>query len=234
MIRRYGPLAVLLAVLIAAWAGGVTHELSLDALRRHHEGLRLFVAGHLALSLAAYIGLYALAAAVGLPGVALLTLAGGLLFGPWLGGSAAALGATAGAVVLFSAARSALGETLRRRAAEKGGLLQKVMDGAQHHAFISIFTLRLMPIAPFWLVNLAAGIAHAPLRAFLPATALGILPVTFAFSVIGASLESAFARGDHIDLHSLASPRILLALCALALLSLAPIAVRGLRRAGRG
>jgi uncharacterized membrane protein YdjX (TVP38/TMEM64 family) len=134
--------------------------------------------------------------------------------------AATVVGATIGAILVFYAVRTSLGEALRERAEASGGTLKKVIDGVRQGAFGYILTLRLIPLAPFWLVNVAAALAHAPLRAYALATFLGIMPGTFIYSGIGAGIGALVARGETPDLGVIFEPRVLLPLVALGLLSL--------------
>ena len=219
-VKRFVPLAVLIAAVVAVFASGVTQYLNLEALQANEAALRDFIDDNLMLALLAFIGVYALATAVSLPGAVVLTLGGGYLFGTWIGGSATVIGATVGAILVFYAVRTSLGEALRAKAEASGGTLKKVIDGVGQGAFGYILTLRLIPLAPFWLVNVAAALAHAPLRAYALATFLGIMPATFIYSGIGAGVGAVVARGETPDLGVIFEPRVLLPLVALGLLSL--------------
>ena len=110
---------------------------------------------------------------------------------------------------------------LRDKAEASGGRLKSVIDGVQAGAFGYILTLRLIPLAPFWLVNVAAALAHAPLRAYALATFIGIMPATFIYSGIGAGIGELLAQGKTPDLGVIFSPKVLLPLVALGLLTLA-------------
>lgn len=219
-VKRFAPLAVLIVVVIAVFASGVTRYLNLEALQANEAALRAFIENNLVLALLGFIGVYAFATMVSLPGAVILTLAGGYLFGTWSGGAATVIGATVGAILVFYAVRTSLGEVLRAKAEASGGTLKKVIDGVRHGAFGYILTLRLIPLAPFWLVNVAAALAHAPLRAYALATFLGIMPATFIYSGIGAGIGVLVARGETPDLGVIFEPRVLLPLVALGLLSL--------------
>ena len=219
--KRYLPLLILIVAVVAVFASGVTRYLNLEALQANEAALRGFVAANLPLALIAFITVYALSTAVSLPGAVILTLAGGYLFGTWIGGVATVIGATLGAVLVFYAVRTSLGQTLRDRAEASGGRLKAVIDGVQAGAFGYILTLRLIPLAPFWLVNVAAALAHAPLRAYALATFLGIMPATFIYSGIGAGIGELLARGEAPDLGVIFAPKVLLPLVALGLLTLA-------------
>ena len=219
-LRRYAPLLILAVIAAAILASGVGRQLSLDAMQHNETALRGFVARHRLLAIAAYVALYAVATAVSLPGALVLTLAGGFLFGTWIGGSATVVGATIGAIAVFYVVRSSLGAALRERAEATGGRLKAVMDGIQSGAFGYILTLRLIPLAPFWLVNVASALANAPLRAYALATLIGIVPATFIYSSIGAGLSQVLARGGRPDLGIIFEPYVFGPLTALGLLSL--------------
>ena len=218
---RFLPLVLLVLLVVAILASGVTRYLNLDALRTHEAALRAFIGAHRLLALAVFIGLYMVVTASSLPGATVLTLAGGYLFGTWFGGGATVIGATLGAIVVFIAVRTSLGAVLREKAERSGGKLKAVIDGVEAGAFGYILTLRLIPLAPFWLVNVAAALAGAPLRAYAAATFLGIMPATFIYSGIGAGIGAVVARGRTPNLGVIFEPRILLPLVALGLLSLA-------------
>ncbi len=231
LVKRYGPLAALVLAAAAVLVSGAGDWLSLDALRANEAAMRAFVSERLVLALLIFIAVYALATAISIPGGLVLTLAGGFLFGTWLGGAATVVGATIGAVAVFYAVRTSFGESLRRRAEASGGRLKTIIDGVAAGAFGYILTLRLIPIMPFWFVNVAAGLAHAPTGAYTLATLIGIVPATFIYSGIGAGIGELVARGETPDLGAILSPGILLPLIALGLLTLATTIYR--QRRGR-
>lgn len=219
-LRRYIPLLVLAGVVAAIFASGLANRISLESLRTHEADLRGLIAQNLPLALVSFIAIYAISTAVSLPGATVLTLAGGYLFGTWIGGAATVVGATIGAVMIFYAVRTSLGHALRERAEAAGGRLKAVMDGMREGAFGYILTLRLVPLAPFWLVNVAAALASAPLGAYTLATFIGIIPATFIYSGIGAGIGEVLARGMTPDLGLIFEPKVLGPLVALGLLSL--------------
>ncbi len=219
-IKRFVPLVVLIVVVIAVFASGVGRYLNLEALQTHEAALRGFVDDNLLLALLAFMAVYAVATAISFPGAVVLTLAGGYLFGTWTGGAATVIGATIGAIMVFYVVQTSLGAALRAKAEADGGTLKKVIDGVGQGAFGYILTLRLIPLAPFWLVNVAAALAHAPLRAYALATFIGIMPATFIYSGVGAGIGALVERGETPDLGVIFEPRVLLPLVALGLLSL--------------
>lgn len=190
-IKRFLPLAVLAAVMAVVFAMGWHKYLSLESIAANRDALQALIARNWLLAYLGYIGIYAAAVAVSIPGALILTLSGGLLFGWLLGGLAAVTGATLGAVALFLIARSAFGETLAARA---GPWLAKLRDGFQENALSYLLFLRLVPAFPFWLVNLAPALLGVPLGTFVVGTFIGIIPGTFAFASAGASLDSVIAN----------------------------------------
>jgi uncharacterized membrane protein YdjX (TVP38/TMEM64 family) len=212
--------------LAAAFAFGWTDYLSLDQLRERRNALQALVADHPVLSVAAFALLYALVVAFSIPGALILTLSGGFLFGVLVGGTATVLGATLGAVAVFIAARSAFGDVLKRRV---GGAVAKFEEGVRKNAFSYVLTLRLLPIFPFWLVNIGLGVVNIPLRTYALATFLGVIPGTFIYSALGAGLGSIFDRDEAPNISSVLEPQIFLPLAGLALLALAPTVIGRLR-----
>ncbi|NEX95094.1 VTT domain-containing protein [Caulobacter sp. 17J65-9] len=232
VVRRTAPLLLILALIAAVYFSGLYRYVSLDVLRERHQQLRDFVDAHFWTALALYVAAYALATTAAIPGALFLTLTGGFLFGTWIGGSVTAVAATAGAIFVYYAVRSVLGGWLRERAAHSGGTMARLRAGFDRNAFSYILTLRLIPVVPFVLINIAAGLAAVPIRAYAAATVIGILPATFIYSAVGASLGEVFDRGETPNLKLIFEPFVLFPLLGLAFLSLAlPPIVRAI--AGR-
>jgi uncharacterized membrane protein YdjX (TVP38/TMEM64 family) len=149
-----------------------------------------------------------------------LTLAGGFVFGGVVAGIYVVFGATIGATLIFLAARTAFGDVLRGRA---GAGLAKMEDGFRQNAFQYLLVLRLVPLFPFWLVNLVPAFLNVKLSTYVLATIIGIIPGTFVYAHVGAGLGAVFESGDEPDLGIIFQPQILLPILALAGLSLIPI-----------
>jgi uncharacterized membrane protein YdjX (TVP38/TMEM64 family) len=225
--RRWLPLLAIALGIALFFVFGLQRYLSLDALEANRAWLAAAVGAHRLLALAAYVGIYVLVVALSLPGATALTLAGGYLFGTWLGGSATILGATLGASLLFLAARSALAPWLKRRA---GPWLERMRAGFQANAFSYLLFLRLVPAFPFFIVNLVPAFLGIGLGVFMLATLIGIAPASFIFSSFGAGLANALDQGKAISLQGVLTPELLAGLAGLALLSLLPVAYRRWRR----
>lgn len=224
-VRRFVPLLMILAVFAGAYVSGLTRYLSIDAVQAHQVMLQNLVMEHPAAAVAAYVGLYALVTGAALPAALMLTLAGGFLFGPLVGGAATVVGATLGAFLTYAAMRSAFGRPLRRRAEQADGRLRRLIDGFGANAFSYVLSLRLLPMAPFPLVNMAAGLADAPARPYVLATVIGAMPTSFLFSSVGSGLGHALESGDAPGLAVIREPYVVWPLLGLAALSLASVAV---------
>ncbi|WP_436642323.1 TVP38/TMEM64 family protein [Microbaculum sp. FT89] len=252
---RWLPLALIVAAMAVAVSQGWYRHLTLESLVTHEMALRSFVSGNRAGALAIYAAIYIAVVALSLPGGLLLTLAGGFLFGWLLAGTVTVIAATIGAVIVFLIARSSLGSALAARAGPRLAALQQGFnDDAMHY----LLFLRLVPIFPFWLVNIAPALLGVSLSTYVIGTAVGIVPGTFAFAFVGAGLESVLAAQREsfeacvaaataknldptgacelgIDPSALVTPGLLAALVALGVLALVPIAAKKvLRRRSAG
>jgi len=228
---RFAPLVVIAGGLAVGYALGWQRYLSLGYLAASHEVLSDYVARNFTLSLVCFAAVYVLAVAFSFPAASILTVFGGFLFGWFAGAVTVVVAATAGATLLFMAARSAFGDMLRARV---GGKAARLADGFEKNAFGYLLALRLAPIFPFFVVNIAPALFNVPLRTYVTATILGILPGTFAYAYLGEGLESvldaARASGLEPSLKDLLTPEITIAFAALALVALVPTIVRRLRR----
>lgn len=220
--KRFSPilLIILLGIIFFIYFGTY---LSLGMLKQHHQVLTQWAHQNYILAVILYILLYILMIAISFPASALLTVAGGFLFGPIWGTLFAVISATTGASILFIAIKTAFGDTI----AEEGGIfLQKIEKGFEEAAFSYIMVLRLIPIFPFWLTNIIPPLLNANFRTYVIATFLGIIPTTLVYASVGNNLAAKFALGQDPDLGMVFKPEILLPILGLAVLSLIPIIYR--------
>jgi uncharacterized membrane protein YdjX (TVP38/TMEM64 family) len=224
---RLAPLAAIAAGFVLFFAFGLHRHVTFETLRDSRAALSAWVAAHEALAPLLYILAYAVVVACSLPVGLLATPIGGFLFGTLLGGTYAVIGATIGATALFLAARSALGELLRAKA---GGALARFEAGFRENAFAYLLVLRLIPLFPFFLVNLAPAFLGVPLATFVAATFVGIIPATFVYASVGAGLGAVFDAGAEPDFGIVLTPPVLGPLLGLALLALAPVAYRHFKK----
>ncbi|MDW3204817.1 MAG: TVP38/TMEM64 family protein [Alphaproteobacteria bacterium] len=232
--RRLLPVAVLLGLFAAFFASGLDRFVSLDALQAHRTDLQEFVGAHAVSAVLIYMILYAVMVAASLPGATIFTVTGGLLFGSLLGTVYTVFAATLGATIIFLIARSAFGDALRQKA---GGRVERLLDGFRDNAFSYLLVLRLVPLFPFFVVNVAPAFASVPLRIYVFATLIGIVPGTFVYAQVGAGFDSVIASGESLSLAGILTPDVILALVGLAGLSLIPVVYkyfRGRRPTGSG
>jgi uncharacterized membrane protein YdjX (TVP38/TMEM64 family) len=217
--RRLIPLVLLFAAAGAFLLAGGRHYLTFASLSQNRELLTDLVARGGALTVVAFILLYAGLTALSVPGAMLMTLASGFLFGPWLGALYALVGATAGASAVFLAARAGLAGLADR----VGPRVQRLKAGFREDALSYLLVLRLVPVFPFWLVNLVAGASGMKLLVYVTATFLGMIPGALVYAGIGSGVGDLIAAGRHPDPYTIFRPDILLPLIGLAALALLPV-----------
>ena len=232
-LKRFLPLLIVGAGLAAGYAAGLHEFLTLEALGEQRETLRTYVDDNGFLAGAVFLVLYTLAVAFSFPAASILTIFGGFLFGWFTGGVLVAFGATMGATAIFLAAKSAFGDVLKKKA---GPWAAKLADGFSKDAFNYLFVLRLAPVFPFFIMNIAPAFFDVKLRTYVVATFLGILPGTFAYAYLGEGIDSvllaAAESGTSVSITDLVTPELTFAFAALAAVAAIPTIVRKVR--GRG
>ena len=220
---RFLPILLLGAGLVVFFALGLHRYASFSTLAEQRTALLDWVARLGPLAPVVFIGAYIAVVAFSLPGATILTLAGGFVFGTLWGGIYAVTGATIGAIAVFLAARTAFGDALRARA---GSAIDRMEGGFRRNALSYLLVLRLIPIFPFFLVNLVPALLGVALPTYVAATFFGIMPGTFVYASVGAGLGAVFDAGGEPDLGVIFSAPVLLPLIGLAVLALAPVAYR--------
>ncbi|HEX2056398.1 MAG TPA: TVP38/TMEM64 family protein [Nitrospiraceae bacterium] len=215
------PLAgkIVLMVLLAAGIGlflyfDLGRYLSLGALKANRDRLLAFTEANYLAAAGLFIVLYCAVTGLSLPGATIMTLAGGFLFGSVPGMVYVNMGATSGATIAFLASRYLLRDWVEQKFGAKLGPIQ---EGFAKNAFSYLMTLRLIPLFPFFLVNLLSGLTRVNLGTYVAATALGIVPGSFVYAYAGRQL------GTLNSLKEIASPNVLLAFTLLGLLALVPV-----------
>jgi len=231
-LARFLPLALILVVAAIIFATGAQRYLTLDALKEHRAALETLVEENLVVAILLFALGYVAVAALSLPGATIMSLLGGFLFGPIIGTAIVVVSATIGATIIFTAAQTALGDSLRRRA---GPFVKKMEEGFKDNAFSYLLLLRLIPLFPFFIINIAPSLFDIRLRTFTVATFIGIIPGAFAFVSAGAGLGTVLNAGGEVELTGLLTqPTVLTPIVALSLLALLPIAAKkmGLLKSG--
>lgn len=215
-VRKFALAGAFLAGVALFWYLDLWHYLTLEELKMNQGRLTAYYEGHRWQTVAIFMALYIVVTALSLPGAAVLSLAAGALFGTFLGTLCAVLAATAGATAAFVAVRYLLRDAVLRRFGEK---LQGVNDELEARGANYLLFLRLVPLFPFFLVNLAAALTRLPLRSFVLVTLVGIIPGGLVYCNAGESLAGVESLGEIL------SGRVLFSFVLLGLFALVPAVV---------
>jgi len=204
--------------------------LTFETLRENREALLAFRDANYVQTVLVFMAIYILIVAFSLPGATIATLTGGFLFATFPGALFNIAAATAGASLIFLAARWGLGERFSARMDASQGNVRRIKQGIDENQWSMLFLIRLVPAVPFFVANLVPALVGVPLYRFAITTFLGIIPGTVVLTSVGAGLGGVFERGETPDLGIFFEPQILLpilGLCALAALPLLLKALRG-------
>jgi uncharacterized membrane protein YdjX (TVP38/TMEM64 family) len=212
-----GKLAVILMIALAIGAFfyfDLGRFLSLAVLKENRDNLLSFTQDHFAASAGLFILSYIIVTGLSLPGAVILTLAGGFLFGGLLGTLLVNIGATTGATLAFLVARYLLREAVEQKF---GRWLGPFQEGFNKNAFSYLMTLRLIPLFPFFVVNVVSGLTRVNVGTYVVSTALGIIPGSFVYAYAGQQL------GTINSLNEIASPNVIAAFVLLGMLAIVPV-----------
>ncbi len=187
---------------------------TLEALKDNKDTLKAYTQENYLLTVMLFIAVYTIQTGLSLPGATILTLAGGLLYGTFLGAFFVNIGATSGSVLAFIATRYLFRDSIEKKFGKR---LSGIQAGFAENGFNYLLTLRLIPLFPFFLVNLASGMTRIKLSTFVTGTAIGILPGSIVYTNAGKQL------GQINSLKDVASPGVLGAFVLLGMLSLLPV-----------
>ena len=226
VVGKWGLPAILICGLAGFSASGLDQLISWETMARHYAEISQFIGQNRATSYFGFVLFYTAVVGFSLPLASFLTLAAGALLG-WPSIGLIVVAATAGASLLFIAARGLFRDILRARAAP---FFVKLEAGFTKNAFSYLLFLRLMPVAPFWAVNILPAFSGMRLAQFIGATAIGIIPGTSVYVAVGRGFDHLLARGQTPELAVLNAPRIWLPLVMLALMALLPTLYRQIRQ----
>jgi len=199
-LQRFLPLIVIAAALTAFFIFDLDRFFTLDALREYRGDLRAFAEANPLLAPLGMAALYAALVAISFPGAGFLTIFCGFMFGTLLGGTVVVFGATIGATLIFLAAKTALGDSLKKKA---GPWMEKFEKGFREGEFSYLLVMRLVPAFPFFIVNLVPAFLGAKLRNYIITTAFGIMPATFVYASVGAGAGAVLDAGGELQLSGL-------------------------------
>lgn len=220
LIRRAGPVIGVLLVIVVFFALDLDRFFGFDALRANRDALEAWVHSNAITAVVAYMAVYAVAMVAFPPSGAFLTITGGFLFGTVLGGLYVVFAATIGATALFLVAKTAFGDPLRARA---GPFLKRLEQGFRANALSYLLVLRLIPLFPFWLINLAPAFLGVPLRTYVIGTFFGIIPGTMVYASVGNGLGAILAADGTPNLGIIFEPQFLIPILGLAGLAVLPV-----------
>lgn len=210
-IAKFVAATLFIGLLILAYAFDVQHQLTFATVQEKQIDLKAYQAAHPLLLAAGFFLFYIVAAAISLPGSVILTLLGGALFGFWLGLITVSFASTIGATLAFLLARFLLRDWIQSKYQNQ---LATLNAGFEREGVFYLFALRLIPLMPFFLVNILAGLMPIKIRQFYAASQLGMLPGTAVFVYAGTEL------GRLQSVSEILSPRVIVAFVLLGLFPL--------------
>lgn len=229
-VKRAWPLAVIGLGALAFFVLDVNSYVTLENLRENRAVLEAFIKDNLIVAPLLFMAVYTLMVAFSIPAGLVMTTTGGFLFGSVLGTGLSVVAATVGATTLFVIAKTSVGDALRAKA---GPWLDKLADGFQRDAFSYLLTLRLIPLFPFFVINLVPAFLGVPLNTFVAATFIGIIPASFVLTYVGVGLSSlvdmTLESGEPFSAAHLLTPEIITALVGLGVLALVPVAYKTIK-----
>jgi len=222
--KRFLPLIIIAGALTAFFALGGPQYISLDSLRDNQDVLKAFVADNYIFAVPGFIALYAILVGISFPGAGFMSIFAGFLFGLVPGTISVVIGATIGATAIFLAARSALGTGL---AAKAGPFMQKFEAGLKENELSYLFILRLVPLFPFFIVNIVPALFDVKTRNYIIATFFGIIPGSLVFVSVGNGIGDALGATQDVPLSGLMTrPAVIFPIIGLIVLSMIPIAYK--------
>ena len=223
-------LPILVIIVVAILGAVILREyLSFEALRENRAALIAFRDSNYLLTAAAFILAYIAIVSFSLPGATAATLTGGFLFGLFPGAAFNLISATIGAIMIFWAVRAGFGRAMAARIDASDGRVKRLTMAIRANEFPVLFSLRLMPVLPFFVMNVIPALIGVRTSVFAASTFLGIMPGGLIYTWVGAGLGEVFARDETPDLGIIFEPHILGPLLGLAALSLLPTIVKSLR-----
>jgi uncharacterized membrane protein YdjX (TVP38/TMEM64 family) len=216
---RLLPLLVLGVGFVAFFWLGFDRYLSFQALKDNKDLLSQWRDENYFMAVLSFVGAYGVLSGISVPIGLWMTLAGGFMFGTLAGGFLSLLGATLGAMVIFFAARFTLADVLKEKC---GATIAKMEVGFKENQLSYMLMLRLVPMFPFWLVNLVPGFLDVSPRTYIIGTLFGMIPGAFIYASVGNGLSTVFESGSEPDLGIIFSPNLFIPIMGLAFLALIP------------
>jgi uncharacterized membrane protein YdjX (TVP38/TMEM64 family) len=210
-------LVTVLGILLMTRCAWIWRGITLDNLKFYREYLHAFVGEHHMHAVLLYVGLYVLSIMFFLPIAALCTMAGGFLFGTWWGALYADIAATVGSMIGFLLVRYSLGSILHNAYKEQ---LRRFNHAIEEDAARYLLAIHCVPVVPFSVINLLAGLTHISWWTFAWTTAIGIIPLILIYAFAGSQLHTIES------IHDVLSWNVMIALALIAAIILLPALVK--------
>ena len=225
-MKKYLPLIAIVLLMVIAYFAGLHKYLTFDYLKATRLQLIGWKNAHPILAAAGFVLLYISVVALSIPGASILSIFGGYLFGLPAALIYVLVGATAGACLIFLATKTAFGAALEKKAKP---FLNKLRAGFKKNAWSYLLFLRLIPLFPFWLINIAPAFLGTRFLTYFWTTLVGIIPGAYVYTQTGSGIGEVFDSGETFSLHAIFNVKMRIALALLALLALLPVVVKKLR-----
>ncbi|MCF6776090.1 TVP38/TMEM64 family protein [Thiotrichales bacterium 19X7-9] len=226
-LKKLLPLIILVVLLVIAYFLDLQKYFSFSYLQEQHVTLAQWTETHFLLASMIFCFCYIIAVAISIPGASILTITGGFLFGVVLGSIYVVISATIGAIIIFLAAKTALGSWFEKKASSYK--LDKFAHGFEENAFNYLLVLRLVPLFPFWLVNIVPALFNIRTSIYTLSTFLGIIPGSIVYVLVGNGISSVIAENKTPNFGIIFEPYILAPLIGLAILSLIPVVYKKIK-----
>ena len=190
-IKRFLPVIIILMAMAIAYYSGAVKLISIDHLNEIKTISQKYVKEHAIWAPLLFIGIYYLYAALALPGAFILTILSGCLFPLPLSTLYVLIADTFGSCTLFLSARAAFGDTFYTKA---GPLLMKMEKGFKQNAAGYMLLLRMIPVFPFWIINVAPAFFGIKFKTFLWTTVVGLIPENLILTLSAASLMTILEK----------------------------------------
>jgi len=214
--KKIAVVIVVAGIIVVFKVSGLEQYFTLSYVKESQDKLAGLYSDHRLMVIAAYMAIYILVTSLSLPGAAIMTLAGGALFGLLIGTVVVSFASSIGATLACFIARFILRDWVQHKFGDK---LKTVNEGIENEGAFYLFTLRLIPIFPFWLINLVMGLTKMPVRTFFWVSQVGMLAGTLVYVNAGRELARISS------LSGILSPGLIL---SFVLLGIFPIAAKKL------
>ena len=225
LLKQFGPLLLLIA---GALIGAILLEdyITFETVQRNRQNLITFRDENFGWTVVGFLSIYILIVSFSLPGASVTSITGGFLFGLVLGTVLNVLAASIGAIAIFLAVKIGLGKFVTQKIDQFGGRMTVLRERLLENEISVLLMLRLLPIVPFFAVNIIAALVGVRLKNFAFTTILGIIPGALVFTWIGVGIGDVFDQSATPDISLIWSPQVLGPLVGLALLFGVPALIR--------